>query len=173
MHLIGTAQLNSVRLRKMGGETRIREVDELSKPVLQVGYAARVVERTDQDLWVRVRAEATVRDGAVDASETAIRAFADFELHYGATEGISGTDEELTAFAETNATLNAWPYLREAIQSTSVRMGMPPILLPLFRLSVGRQLQKSPQKREMAHQPKAARSRQKRARTSGGRQRTV
>jgi hypothetical protein len=140
----------------MGGETRIREVDELSKPTLQIGYAARVVERTDQDLWVRVRAEATVRDTAVEASETAIRVFADFELHYRLPEGISATDEEASIFAETNATLNAWPYLRETIQSTSVRMGVPPILLPLFRLPVARQLQTSSQKPDTAVQGQRA-----------------
>jgi len=37
-------------------------------------------------------------------------------------------------FAEINALHNAWPYFREIFQATTVRLGLPPVTLPTFRL---------------------------------------
>lgn len=59
---------------------------------------------------------------------------ATFELEYSIPPGTALTSEELAAFAGTNAIFNAWPYWREFVQSTCVRMGHPPLLLPVFRL---------------------------------------
>jgi hypothetical protein len=42
------------------------------------------------------------------------------------------TDQMLQAFAEKNATFNAWPYHREMIQSLMTRMAVPVFLLPLL-----------------------------------------
>lgn len=38
------------------------------------------------------------------------------------------------AFAEVNATFNAWPFLRELVQSVTARMGLPPLTLPVYRV---------------------------------------
>jgi preprotein translocase subunit SecB len=43
------------------------------------------------------------------------------------------TEAHLDAFAKTNAVFNAWPYWREFVQSTTVRMGLPPLVTPVFR----------------------------------------
>jgi preprotein translocase subunit SecB len=40
----------------------------------------------------------------------------------------------LDAFAMYNGLYNVWPYWREFVQSTSARMGMPPIVLPVYRI---------------------------------------
>jgi hypothetical protein len=37
-------------------------------------------------------------------------------------------------FARLNGVHNAWPYLRELMQSTSVRMGIPPVTIPTHRV---------------------------------------
>jgi preprotein translocase subunit SecB len=42
--------------------------------------------------------------------------------------------EEIEGFARLNGTFNAWPYLREIVQSTTTRMGIPPLILPLYRI---------------------------------------
>ena len=47
------------------------------------------------------------------------------------TDGI--TDEHCDAFAEYNAIFNAWPYWREYVQSATVRMGLPGLILPVYR----------------------------------------
>lgn len=38
-----------------------------------------------------------------------------------------------TAFGELNGLYNAWPYWREFVQSTTVRMGLPPLTVPVYR----------------------------------------
>jgi hypothetical protein len=63
---------------------------------------------------------------------------------------VEGTSEELQAFAETNALFNAWPFFREIIHATMARMNLPPIALPLFRLT--------PRPREEAPTPEGVES---------------
>ncbi len=60
---------------------------------------------------------------------------ASFALQYqlASLEGL--TEEQFKAFAMTNGIYNAWPYWREYVQSTTSRMGLPPIVVPVFRLS--------------------------------------
>ena len=41
----------------------------------------------------------------------------------------------IEAFAKTNGVYNAWPYWRELAQSMTLRMGLPTVTLPVFRLS--------------------------------------
>ena len=36
-------------------------------------------------------------------------------------------------FASRNGIFNAWPFFREFVQSTVARMGMPPLMIPLFK----------------------------------------
>ncbi|MCG3190805.1 MAG: hypothetical protein DIJKHBIC_00025 [Thermoanaerobaculia bacterium] len=38
------------------------------------------------------------------------------------------------AFANLNGKLNAWPYFREFVQSSSARMGLSPVVVPVFRV---------------------------------------
>lgn len=47
-------------------------------------------------------------------------------------EGIE--DKHLQAYGSTNGIFNAWPFWREFVQSISLRMGIPPIAVPVFRL---------------------------------------
>lgn len=75
----------------------------------------------------------TLRDGAIEA-DPALFIHAVFVLVYSITslEGIE--DVNLGAFAATNGVYNAWPYWREFVQSTTVRMGLPAVVAPVFRV---------------------------------------
>jgi hypothetical protein len=42
-------------------------------------------------------------------------------------------DKDLSLFAAYNASLHAWPHVREFIQSMAFRMTLPPIVLPIMR----------------------------------------
>ena len=44
------------------------------------------------------------------------------------------TEEGFEQFANLNGIYNAWPYWREFIQNTVVRMGLPPLTIPVFRI---------------------------------------
>jgi len=81
---------------------------------------------------------------------------ATFELEYSIPPETAPTSEELAAFAGANAIFNAWPYWREFVQSTCVRMGHPPLLLPVFRLqNVGQRMKGVPSPEKTAERASA------------------
>jgi hypothetical protein len=86
-------------------------------------------------LRVLVRYLVTGKTGLGEASTDLFRIMSTFELIYFLPDVIKPTPREITAFCRTNAMLNSWPYWREFVQNTSVRMNMPPLTLPLFRLT--------------------------------------
>jgi hypothetical protein len=56
---------------------------------------------------------------------------AEFMLAY--TLPSKPSDSDATAFAQQNVPFNAWPYWRELVQSTVVRMGLPAPVVPLLK----------------------------------------
>ncbi|MBN2513573.1 MAG: hypothetical protein JXB18_11605 [Sedimentisphaerales bacterium] len=76
---------------------------------------------------------------------------ASFLLVYNAISLEKTTDEAVILFGETNGIFNAWPYWREYVQSTTTRMSLPPLTIPVFRIF-------PPQKAELAQEksPKTA-----------------
>ena len=44
------------------------------------------------------------------------------------------TDELFEIFEKVNLPLNTWPYFREFVQNSTVRMGLPPLVLPVFQV---------------------------------------
>ena len=93
------------------------------------------VEKHDDSISVRISfLVSSVRNGE-DESDPALLIEATFVLVYSITslEGIE--DANLNAFAAVNGVYNAWPYWREYLQNTSLRMGLSPIIAPVFRLS--------------------------------------
>lgn len=57
-------------------------------------------------------------------------------LVYQLTSDVELADDELGAFGSVMGTFTAHPYLREAVQSLSVRIGLPPLTLDVVRLPV-------------------------------------
>ena len=56
-----------------------------------------------------------------------------FMVH-GGPEGAE-LQRHLDAFARVNGVFNVWPYFRELVQSLSARMAIPPIVVPVYRVS--------------------------------------
>lgn len=63
-----------------------------------------------------------------------------FNVKAGPPEALR--EELFTAFANVNGIFNAWPYIRELVQTTATRMGLPPLVLPVYR--VGPQATRAP-----------------------------
>jgi len=63
-----------------------------------------------------------------------LRIDCEFTLRYALSEQLDATESHFKHFANLNAVVNAWPYYREAVQSCVSRMGLPTLVLPLFRL---------------------------------------
>jgi hypothetical protein len=47
-------------------------------------------------------------------------------------------DRYFQAFANVNGIYNVWPYFRELVHSTVARMGLPPLIIPVYRVSATR-----------------------------------
>ena len=72
--------------------------------------------------------ERTVREDAA-----IFRVQASFLLAYAVEEGGEFDDALAEMFCETNAVFNAWPFFREHAHTLTTKMGLPPVLTPLFR----------------------------------------
>jgi hypothetical protein len=115
---------------------------ELAAPVdapheLTINHAYRFVRRV-QTLLVYIRFLCDVtpeqQPEAETKTEPSMNFRAVFELQYLIPEGTECSEETLGRFAANNGVFNAWPYCREFIQQASVRAGVPPIVIPAFRV---------------------------------------
>ena len=95
-----------------------------------------------------------------------------FGLVYSVREEASFSDEQVDAFAKTNAIYNIWPYWREFVQSMSARMNLPPLIIPVFHL-FGKPapfvLYEPLKKKTRSTSRSAKRATRKKAKTSGSR----
>lgn len=59
-----------------------------------------------------------------------------YVLEYGldSPPPVESREALLSAFAKVNGAYNAWPYLREIVQTTCARMSIPTPLLPIYRV---------------------------------------
>ena len=72
-----------------------------------------------------------------------VRVEATFLVSYQLAEPQKITQEDLHHFARLNPLYNAWAYWRELVHSMTLRMGLPPLLVPLLKI-VPRQGPKAP-----------------------------
>ena len=56
------------------------------------------------------------------------------EVTYACSEADTFSPEALHGFGQTNGVFNTWPYWREYVQSSIARMGLPTLIVPVFRL---------------------------------------
>jgi hypothetical protein len=73
------------------------------------------------------------RPDANQSGEPCCEVRARIALTYDSPKAAEFSSEHLSAFAQGNGIYNAWPYWREFLQSSTVRMGLPPFILPSFR----------------------------------------
>lgn len=119
-----------------------REFTEKELPT-HVDYRVSVENAFDKEkktISVQISFIALAKYTPSDEDEKApITIAADFVLSY-VLDSIEGVQtEHVDAFAGINGVYNAWPYWREYVQSTSVRLGLPALTLPLM---TGNALQK-------------------------------
>lgn len=75
----------------------------------------------------------------IDPKERLFSIDAVFDLSYS-LKGVDDADvfvqeneEQVEDFCKKNVPINAWPYLREIINSCTIRMGVPPLTLKAFK----------------------------------------
>jgi hypothetical protein len=72
--------------------------------------------------------------GENETKEPVIVIDASFVLSYKINNFQGLTQKGFEQFANLNGTYNAWPYWREFVQNTIVRMGLPSLSIPVFRI---------------------------------------
>jgi len=91
------------------------------------------LDKEKQEIAVRISCSLFGRHDEQKHGQPALEIRADYWLLYSVatTEGLK--PENVKAFGDLNGVYNVWPYWREYVQTTIVRMGMPPMPIPVFR----------------------------------------
>jgi hypothetical protein len=126
-------QIEEVRLVQMSGRLFPRP------PGLDGGMALlhqkqkTSVRRAVADLVIEIRFG--LRGvGKDDVSSKLFELSAAFELTYKLDKKTDFPAAQLRAFSSVNGLYNAWPYWREFVQNTAARMGLPRLVVPVFRV---------------------------------------
>lgn len=74
-------------------------------------------------------------EALLDKSETpVVKVESKFLLVYSISDCSNLSEKAYQQFAEVNAVFNAWPYWREFVQNATLRMGLPPLTMPVFKI---------------------------------------
>jgi hypothetical protein len=76
------------------------------------------------------------KDGSPE--DLLVRIEARFAITYAVQSLEELTEVNYEAFGQRNGVYNAWPYWREFVQSTTVRMGLPALTLPVYRVGISK-----------------------------------
>jgi preprotein translocase subunit SecB len=72
------------------------------------------------------------KEEETDLKKVPVRIQGEYELEYSIESFDQIKPENIKAFGSMNGIYNAWPYWREFVQSMTVRMGLPPLTLPVM-----------------------------------------
>lgn len=132
--LVACAEIDSVRLLEGECATQLNgSSEELKQTPLDLAVEFST-EGSFAPKQLKVIAEFILKATRPDSESQMVVVRSKFEIAYRLPEHVNPSKEEIKAFSETNALLNSWPYWREFVQSSTVRMNLPPLTLPLFRL---------------------------------------
>jgi hypothetical protein len=134
--------LRSLEAKLLMSRERALEADE---PGLSFDKSASFhFEEASRSLSVQVRFDCSLRGlferGGSKGKDTRdiFNLKCEFEIDYTflAQGGPPAEQREqfFQAFADVNGLYNSWPYLRELVHSTVIRMGIPPVVLPVYRV---------------------------------------
>ena len=134
--LISKVEIEDIRLVELAAKTTLRSPWEVSGVELRITKSATATEPDPSGTFcvtAVIDTELLNADAADKPVVVSIRA--GFELRYHLPEGMQPDVEDLNAFAEINGVYNVWPYWREVVQNTFARMSLPPVTLPLYKVS--------------------------------------
>lgn len=108
---------------------------------VRLGLAEQEVELEGNALHVSMLFEFLAPPPFDDELEKQVTIRARVSLEYTAkTDRGEVQREDAETFGRVNGIYNAWPYLREYVQSSLLRLGLPPFELPLLRAGGAAQL---------------------------------
>lgn len=132
-HLIAVVHLMNVRLVNCSAKAGIRLADVTDEMGPEFSHSAKAVQGSEPGVFYvlsGLRVRVVSESSEVSHAELNVQ----FELEYRVPSDFKPTRSEISAFARVNGVFNAWPYFREFVQSTSQKMDLPVIILPVYRV---------------------------------------
>lgn len=130
--LIRNIELNGIKLAETECKNFPRELGESGEINVQLKWSAKAVLRSAEAFSVLAEIEALLTPSSGEADGA--RIWARFELRYSLRAKTDLNEGLLEEFAKTNGVFNAWSYWREFVQGMLLRMELPPVILPLYRM---------------------------------------
>ena len=117
---------------------RVRDWAALKQPLrTDVHFEPASVHLTENLASFKTEFAFTAVDSSNPAAD-AIKISCEFEASYELNNGYKPSPGEVQAFQEGNAIVNCWPFFREFVQSTVVRMNLPAPPIPFLLLAPSR-----------------------------------
>ena len=124
----------SLHADRIGGEDLSVHV---GRPQIRGGFSAET-QTLNCGVLLSLKLVPEPVDGAGDAASVDATSVVDVDAEYAVAyripEGVEVSDDVIHLFASRNAVFSSWPFFRELAHSLVARMGMPPLVLPLFRM---------------------------------------
>jgi preprotein translocase subunit SecB len=125
-------QIKKIRLLNTKADCDLSEISEGLR--VNFGFDSEVsLNETEKTITVKSTFQTFAHKGEeADINKAPIRIQGEFELEYSIDSLDQIKQENINAFGQMNGIHNAWPYWREYVQSMTVRMGLPPLTLPVI-----------------------------------------
>jgi hypothetical protein len=132
--LFSRADLQQITLISSAA-TRVTDWAALKQPLrTDVRFEPTSVQLTENLARFKTEFAFTAIDSSSPAAD-AIKISCEFEASYALNNGYEPNAGEVEAFQKGNAILNCWPFFREFVQSTVVRMDLPAPPIPFLLLA--------------------------------------
>ena len=137
--IVSVIEIESVRLCKAHCRSAVHPSETADVINVKTSCEVAVVKEPGEDGSLRIETTFAMEvHSASDEEKLQAEIGSTFELSYKIPDDESFSSEELDAFGQVNAVFNAWPYWRELVQTSLVRMSMPLLTVPVFRLPQNR-----------------------------------
>jgi hypothetical protein len=131
--IISNAKLQDIRLVESSCKAFAHDLSEAAEVDVRINSSAKAILRAAGLFSVLADLEVMLLPAGSSPPDGA-RVAARFEVRYQIPQNLQIHEGLLDEFARVNGVFNAWPYWREFVQNTLVRMGLPPLTLPLYRV---------------------------------------
>ena len=126
--LLDRLMLRGIRLVRSSGETPPLASGDVAAVETHLEPARMRVDSSEVSLWYEHRVHCRDEEGG-DLATIETGVVVDFDLTHGDEPELA----VVACLADTNGIFIAWPYIRESVQSMSVRLGLAPITLGILR----------------------------------------
>jgi hypothetical protein len=133
--LIAVVELEDVRLVEATAKAGVRSREEAGEIELSAIHSARAPQGIREGIfYVLTSLEVRITSADAEQKKQPLALRVEYELKYRVPADFKATKAEISSFAKVNGVYNAWPYFREYVQSTMLRMNLPPVILPVYRI---------------------------------------